>query len=110
MAKKERESKRRTEMENCWCCPGQLRASRRVQASAKNLSILGQKKTLPRCHNIRSWQGRQKHLYQIEKEQNHQSRSPDRGMRKSQGEREQHLGEKEANQSGNMGRKMWTQQ
>ena len=64
----------------------------------KDLNLLG----LPNTKGC-SWQVRQSRLRPKEKNQSHLSRLPDRKIRGSQGEREQHLGEKERDQNGNMG-------
>ena len=75
------------------------RAERR-SLQRKNLNKLGllKRKEWPQCHRERSWQVRQRRLCQKEKEQSRQSRSPDREMGESQGEREPHLSEREGDQ------------
>ena len=78
---------------------------RRLQQ--KNLNILGllKRKEWPQCHREGSWQGRQSHSCQKEKEQSRLSRAPDHEGAESQGGREPHLGESEGDQSRSMERK-----
>ena len=73
---------------------GELAERRRLQW--KNLNILGllKRNAGPQCHKVSSWQGRQSRLCQKEKKQSHLSRSPNREVGESQGERVPHLGEK----------------
>ena len=78
----------------------------------KNLNILGllKRKEWSQCHRESSWQVRWSRLCQKEKGQSRQSRSPDHEGRKSQGEREPHLGEREGDQIESIKRKGWTPQ
>ena len=79
----------------------------------KNLSILGllKRKEWPQYHRESSWQVHKSRLCQKKKEQSRLCKAPDRKVGKSQGEREPHLGERgEGDQSGSMGRKVWTPQ
>ena len=78
---------------------------RRLQR--KNLSILGllKRKEWPQCHRDSSWQERRSRPCQ--KEQSRLSKAPDHERGESQGGREQHLGEREGDQSGSMRRKGW---
>ena len=70
-----------------------------AQASAEKLEHTGSAKK-ERVDSVpeSSWQVRQSRLCQKGKEQSYLSRVPDRKIRESQGEREPHLGEKEADQ------------
>ena len=84
-----------------WYCRYQRRACRIVQISVENLNKPGlpNRNGWPQCHKMSSWQVRPSRLCQTEKKQSHQSRSPDREMGESRGERKPHLGEKEQGQS-----------
>ena len=85
---------------------GELAEWRRLQR--KNLSILGRlkRKEWPRCHRASSWQERQNRLFQKEDKQSHLSRSPDREVGKSQGERESDSGERRGIKAVAWGRKV----
>ena len=91
----------------CCCCRDHCRACRMVQASAKNLNILGllKRREWPLCHKVGNWQTRQSCLCPKEKEEKHQSKSPDYGMGESQGEQVLHLGVREGNYIRSIGRK-----
>ena len=81
-----------------------------AQTSAEKLELAGPAlpkiKECPQCHKVSSWRVRQSSHCQKEKEQSHQSRSPDREVRESQGEREPHLDERDGDPSGSLGGKM----
>ena len=81
-----------------------------MQASAEKLEHNGPAHTkgvasVPQREQLASTPSRP---CQKEKEQSRQSRSPDHKVGKSQGERESHVGEREEDQSGRMGRKELT--
>ena len=65
-----------------------------AQALAEKLEHTGlpKRKEWPQCHKESSWQVRRSHL--CRKEKSHLSRSPDREVEESQGEREPHLNER----------------
>ena len=71
--------------QTCWCCRGQLRASKMVQASAEKLEHIGpaKRKEWPQHHRESSWQVHQSRFFQKEKEQSRQSRVPDREVGES---------------------------
>ena len=52
------------------------------------------------CYKVSSWQVRQSRLCVKENEQSRFSRSPDRGVGESQGDRELHLGERKGIRAG----------
>ena len=83
---------------------------RRLQRKNLNILSLLKRKEWPQCPRESSWQVRRSCPCQKEKEQSRQSRVPDREERESQGEREQHLGEREGDQSESIKRKGWTPQ
>ena len=72
-----------------------------AQASAEKLEYVGlsKRKKWPQCHKESSLQGRLSSLWRKRKEQNHQSKSPDREMGKRKREREPHLGERAGDHS-----------
>ena len=101
--RKESEGRRgRAEKWQTWCCRDQLRACRLQRK--KNIVGLPNRKGWSQCHKVISWQGRQTRLYKKEKEQTHQSRSPDREVGESHGDR------KRGDRSGNTESKKWTPQ
>ena len=81
---------------------------RRLQR--KILSILGlpKRKEWPQCHRESSWQERRSRPCQKGNKQSRLSKAPDHEGGESQGGREQHLGEKEEDQSESMEWKGWT--
>ena len=106
MARTERESERRREMENLLVLPGPAKSLQNGEGfSGKNLNILGlpKRKGWSLCHKLNGWKERQSRLCQ--KEQSYLSRSPDREVGESQGKREPLLGEKKGDRSGSMERK-----
>ena len=98
--------RRRKETAECWCCRDQQRACR---LHRKNLSILVllKRKERPQCHREGSWQVRQSHLCQKEKEQSRLCKAPDCKVGESQGEREPHVCKRGMDHSGSMERKKY---
>ena len=87
----ERESDRRRREEKwltCWCCRDQQTACRMAQASAEKLEHIGPAEkervtSVPQRES--SWQVRQSHPCQKEKERSHRSKTPDRQEEESLG-------------------------
>ena len=82
-----------------------------AQASAEKLEHTGsaeKERVVSVPQRESSWQVRQSHLLQKEKELSHLSKAPDRERGKSQGGRKPHLGERGEDHSGSMERKGWT--
>ena len=64
-----------------------------AQTSAEKLGLT-KRKEWPKRYKVSSWQGRHSRLCQKDKEQGHQSRSPDREVGENQSERELRFGER----------------
>ena len=71
------------------------RRSGKLVGAVKTSNELAERKGWPWCHKESNWQVRKSCFCQLEKEQSHLSRVPDRIMvGESQVEREPHLGER----------------